>query len=163
YYAALKVKGVPVKLLQFNEEFHGTGSKPSNYIRIRTPRENEAKVGHISSSLKIRDCASRACQLEDMQAGVRAIDDVDMASVGHEVASGLRPRGRGVVVVLDTGSRGGTRPQLLVRELTELHPEHRERGVRACIGRQIDSGNLWVEEVRFGRFLRSVQELVAID
>src|SRR5438477_11103256 len=83
YYAALKVKGVPVKLLQFNEEFHGTGSKPSNYIRIRTPRENEAKVGHISSSLKIRDCASRACQLEDMQAGVRAIDDVDMASVVH--------------------------------------------------------------------------------
>ena len=35
YYAALKVKGVPVKLLQFNEEFHGTGSKPSNYIRTQ--------------------------------------------------------------------------------------------------------------------------------
>ena len=35
YYAALKVKGVPVKLLQFNEEFHGTGSKPSNYLRTQ--------------------------------------------------------------------------------------------------------------------------------
>jgi dipeptidyl aminopeptidase/acylaminoacyl peptidase len=35
YYAALKVKGVPTKLLQFNDEYHGTGSKPSNYIRTQ--------------------------------------------------------------------------------------------------------------------------------
>jgi dipeptidyl aminopeptidase/acylaminoacyl peptidase len=35
YYAALKVKGVPAKLLQFNEEYHGTGSKPSNFIRTQ--------------------------------------------------------------------------------------------------------------------------------
>ena len=35
YYAALKMKGVPVKLLQFHEEYHGTGSKPSNYIRTQ--------------------------------------------------------------------------------------------------------------------------------
>jgi dipeptidyl aminopeptidase/acylaminoacyl peptidase len=35
YYSALKVKGVPVKLLQFSDEFHGTGSKPSNYIRTQ--------------------------------------------------------------------------------------------------------------------------------
>jgi dipeptidyl aminopeptidase/acylaminoacyl peptidase len=35
YYAALKVRGVPAKLLQFNEEYHGTGSKPSNYIRTQ--------------------------------------------------------------------------------------------------------------------------------
>jgi dipeptidyl aminopeptidase/acylaminoacyl peptidase len=35
YYAALKVKGVPTRLLQFNEEYHGTGSKPSNYIRTQ--------------------------------------------------------------------------------------------------------------------------------
>jgi dipeptidyl aminopeptidase/acylaminoacyl peptidase len=35
YYAALKMRGVPVKLLQFNEEYHGTGSKPSNYIRTQ--------------------------------------------------------------------------------------------------------------------------------
>jgi len=26
---------VPVKLLQFNEEYHGTGSKSSNYIRTQ--------------------------------------------------------------------------------------------------------------------------------
>ncbi len=35
YYSALKVKGVPTKLLQFNDEYHGTGSKPSNYIRTQ--------------------------------------------------------------------------------------------------------------------------------
>jgi dipeptidyl aminopeptidase/acylaminoacyl peptidase len=35
YYAALKMKGVPAKLLQFNDEYHGTGSKPSNYIRTQ--------------------------------------------------------------------------------------------------------------------------------
>jgi hypothetical protein len=35
YYAALKVKGVPAKLLQFNDEYHGTGSKPSNYVRTQ--------------------------------------------------------------------------------------------------------------------------------
>ncbi len=35
YYAALKVKGVPTRLLQFNDEYHGTGSKPSNYIRTQ--------------------------------------------------------------------------------------------------------------------------------
>jgi len=35
YYSALKVKGVPTKLLQFNEEYHGTGSRPSNYIRTQ--------------------------------------------------------------------------------------------------------------------------------
>jgi dipeptidyl aminopeptidase/acylaminoacyl peptidase len=35
YYSALKVKGVPTRLLQFNDEYHGTGSKPSNYIRTQ--------------------------------------------------------------------------------------------------------------------------------
>src|SRR5262245_32944280 len=35
YYSALKVKGVPTKLLQFNEEYHGTSTKPSNYIRTQ--------------------------------------------------------------------------------------------------------------------------------
>ena len=35
YYSALKVKGVPTKLLQFNEEYHGTGSRPSNYVRTQ--------------------------------------------------------------------------------------------------------------------------------
>lgn len=33
YYAALKMRGVPSKLLRFNEEYHGTGAKPSNYMR----------------------------------------------------------------------------------------------------------------------------------
>jgi dipeptidyl aminopeptidase/acylaminoacyl peptidase len=35
YFAALKMRGVPTALLQFNEEYHGTGSKPSNYIRTQ--------------------------------------------------------------------------------------------------------------------------------
>jgi len=35
YYAALKVRGVPAKLLQFEGEYHGTGSKPSNFIRTQ--------------------------------------------------------------------------------------------------------------------------------
>ena len=35
YYAALKVRGVPVKLLQFEGEYHGTGSRPSNFIRTQ--------------------------------------------------------------------------------------------------------------------------------
>ena len=35
YYAALKVRGVPATLLQFEGEYHGTGSKPSNYIRTQ--------------------------------------------------------------------------------------------------------------------------------
>jgi dipeptidyl aminopeptidase/acylaminoacyl peptidase len=35
YYAALQVRGVPVTLLQFEGEYHGTGSKPSNYIRTQ--------------------------------------------------------------------------------------------------------------------------------
>jgi dipeptidyl aminopeptidase/acylaminoacyl peptidase len=35
FYAALKVRGVPAALLQFNDEYHGTGSKPSNYIRTQ--------------------------------------------------------------------------------------------------------------------------------
>jgi dipeptidyl aminopeptidase/acylaminoacyl peptidase len=35
YYAALKVLGVPAVMLRFNEEYHGTGSKPSNFMRTQ--------------------------------------------------------------------------------------------------------------------------------
>jgi dipeptidyl aminopeptidase/acylaminoacyl peptidase len=35
YYAALKMRGVPTALLQFNEEYHGTASKPSNFMRTQ--------------------------------------------------------------------------------------------------------------------------------
>jgi dipeptidyl aminopeptidase/acylaminoacyl peptidase len=33
YYAALKLRGVPTELLRFNGEYHGTGTKPSNFMR----------------------------------------------------------------------------------------------------------------------------------
>jgi dipeptidyl aminopeptidase/acylaminoacyl peptidase len=57
YYSALKVRGVPVKLLQFEGEYHGTASKPSNFIRTqlymmswfkkfsRTPEGHSTGVG----------------------------------------------------------------------------------------------------------------------
>lgn len=35
YYAALKMRGVPAALLQFEGEYHGTGSKPSNWMRTQ--------------------------------------------------------------------------------------------------------------------------------
>jgi dipeptidyl aminopeptidase/acylaminoacyl peptidase len=33
YYAALKMRGVPTRLLRFNDQYHGTGTKPSNNMR----------------------------------------------------------------------------------------------------------------------------------
>jgi dipeptidyl aminopeptidase/acylaminoacyl peptidase len=33
YYAALKLRGVETKLLRFEDEYHGTSSKPSNFMR----------------------------------------------------------------------------------------------------------------------------------
>lgn len=35
YYAALKMRRVPAELLQFEGEYHGTGSKPSNFMRTQ--------------------------------------------------------------------------------------------------------------------------------
>ena len=35
YFQALNAVGVPVKLIRFNEEYHGTGSKPSNFMRTQ--------------------------------------------------------------------------------------------------------------------------------
>jgi len=35
YYAALKMRGVPAKLLRFNEQYHGTGTRPSNWMRTQ--------------------------------------------------------------------------------------------------------------------------------
>ena len=35
YYQALKMRGVPTALLRFQGEFHGTGSKPSNFMRTQ--------------------------------------------------------------------------------------------------------------------------------
>ena len=35
YFAALKVRHVPARLMQFEGEYHGTGGKPSNYMRTQ--------------------------------------------------------------------------------------------------------------------------------
>jgi dipeptidyl aminopeptidase/acylaminoacyl peptidase len=35
FYAALKMRGVPTALLRFQGEFHGTSSKPSNFLRTQ--------------------------------------------------------------------------------------------------------------------------------
>jgi len=35
YYMALKMRGVPAALLRFEGEYHGTGSKPSNFMRTQ--------------------------------------------------------------------------------------------------------------------------------
>lgn len=35
YFAALKMRGVPAELLRFEGEYHGTGSKPSNWMRTQ--------------------------------------------------------------------------------------------------------------------------------
>ena len=35
FYTALKVRGVPTVMLRFNDEYHGTGSKPSNFMRTQ--------------------------------------------------------------------------------------------------------------------------------
>jgi dipeptidyl aminopeptidase/acylaminoacyl peptidase len=35
FYEALKIRGVPVAMLRFNGEYHGTGSRPSNFMRTQ--------------------------------------------------------------------------------------------------------------------------------
>jgi len=35
YYQALKIRKVPTAMVRFNEEFHGTSSKPSNFMRTQ--------------------------------------------------------------------------------------------------------------------------------
>src|SRR5438309_2340536 len=35
FYSALKVRGVPTVMLRFADEYHGTGSKPSNFMRTQ--------------------------------------------------------------------------------------------------------------------------------
>ncbi|MCC6319786.1 MAG: S9 family peptidase [Gemmatimonadaceae bacterium] len=35
FYEALKFRKVPTAMIRFNEEYHGTGSKPSNYLRTQ--------------------------------------------------------------------------------------------------------------------------------
>ena len=33
YFAALKIRGIPTRMLRFNNEYHGTSSRPSNFMR----------------------------------------------------------------------------------------------------------------------------------
>jgi dipeptidyl aminopeptidase/acylaminoacyl peptidase len=35
FYEALKLRKVPTAMIRFNEEWHGTSSRPSNYLRTQ--------------------------------------------------------------------------------------------------------------------------------
>ncbi len=35
FYQALKMRQVPTAMVRFNDEWHGTSSKPSNYLRTQ--------------------------------------------------------------------------------------------------------------------------------
>ena len=35
FYQALKIRKVPTAMIRFNEEWHGTSSKPSNFLRTQ--------------------------------------------------------------------------------------------------------------------------------
>lgn len=35
YFAALKYRGIPTTMVRFEGEYHGTGSKPSNWMRTQ--------------------------------------------------------------------------------------------------------------------------------
>jgi dipeptidyl aminopeptidase/acylaminoacyl peptidase len=35
FYSALKLRKVPTAMIRFNEEWHGTTSKPSNFVRTQ--------------------------------------------------------------------------------------------------------------------------------
>lgn len=53
YFSALKERGVPTTLLQFEGEFHGTGSKPSNWIRTQLYMMSWFKRYHREADGKI--------------------------------------------------------------------------------------------------------------
>jgi dipeptidyl aminopeptidase/acylaminoacyl peptidase len=50
FYAALKMRGIPAALLRFEGEFHGTSSKPSNFLRTQLYMMSWYKQWHRSSS-----------------------------------------------------------------------------------------------------------------
>ncbi|MGE5246595.1 MAG: S9 family peptidase [Betaproteobacteria bacterium] len=59
FYAALKMRGVPTTLLQFNGEFHGTGSKPSNFVRTQLYMMSWFNKYTRSAGGKVTQTASR--------------------------------------------------------------------------------------------------------
>lgn len=64
FYQALKIRKVPSVMIRFNEEFHGTSSKPSNFMRsiaylhywfAQWPKSNQAKIENDKSESEGRD------------------------------------------------------------------------------------------------------------
>ncbi len=51
YYQALKLRKVPTQMIRFNDEWHGTGSKPSNFIRSQLYLRDWFKL-HARGSMK---------------------------------------------------------------------------------------------------------------
>ena len=88
YYAALKVKGVPVKLLQFNEEYHGTGSKPSNYIRTQLYMMSWFNQWTRAAGGRVDDCRAAVMRIADR--GLKRFDHRSMAVRASRAALGRR-------------------------------------------------------------------------
>jgi dipeptidyl aminopeptidase/acylaminoacyl peptidase len=53
FYTALKFRKVPTAMIRFNEEWHGTSSKPSNFLRtqlyLRSWFERYATKGSVAA------------------------------------------------------------------------------------------------------------------
>ena len=109
YYAALKVKGVPVKLLQFNEEYHGTGSKPSNYIRTqlymmswfnqwtraaggRSDDDVAAVANCIAKLTRVPHCVTHLRMLSAMRSARRALRPSVSCAGGRACGARAAPR-----------------------------------------------------------------------
>ncbi|MFY9585509.1 MAG: prolyl oligopeptidase family serine peptidase [Candidatus Acidiferrales bacterium] len=50
FYEALKIRRVPTAMVRFNEEFHGTTSKPSNFMRTQLYLRYEFKSTRRNSA-----------------------------------------------------------------------------------------------------------------
>jgi dipeptidyl aminopeptidase/acylaminoacyl peptidase len=68
YFSALKVRGVPARLLQFEGEYHGTGSRPSNWMRTQLymmswfKRWSRTSSGDVVDGEKGKPAATDAAQ-----------------------------------------------------------------------------------------------------
>src|SRR5262249_52791712 len=78
-----------------------------------------------------------------------------LADGDHEIPpclSSIRSRSA-IVVMVNAGSSGGTRPQSLLRKLAKLHSQQGESRMRTHVWWQIQSRDLWIHEIGLRRLL----------